>query len=539
MMKYQGKSVYKGTAIGPAVVIGNQDWRITRKTATNSEKEIQKVMQGVKSAQEELRILYEKTLEEMGESSAAIFEVQQMMLDDEEYLEAVCHLIRTERVNAEYAVYAARNHFFRMLSTMEDGYMRERAADVKDMSDRLIRNILGGSDPELELKEPSVVVADDLSPSEVIRLGKEKILAVVTVHGSINSHTAILTRMMGAPTLVCVPMELDKIHTGMAVIVDGVQGEAVFEPDEGMCEKIKRRMQKEQEDKRRLRELKGKENITLSGKSIHVYANIGSAADVGDALENDAGGIGLFRSECLYLGRNDYPSEDEQFQTYRKVLESMGGKNVMIRTFDIGTEKGADYFQLKKEENPALGYRGIRICLKRPDLFKIQLRALFRAAIYGNLSIMYPMITSMEEVEKVYEIVEEVKRELHERQVIFRTPRQGLMLETPAAVMISDKLARIADFFSIGTNDLTQYTLAVDRLNEDLEDFYDPHHEAVLRMIQMAADNAHKYGKWVGICGELGADLELTERFIKMGIDGLSVSPSAILPLRKRIREIL
>ncbi len=538
MMKFCGKSVYKGIAIGPAVVVKDKERRITYRETEDSEEEIQKVKGGVESAKKELRILYEKALAEMGESSAAIFEVQQMILEDEDYLDAIFSLIRTEKVNAEHAVYAAGDSFSKMFAGMDDSYIKARAADVMDISYRLAQNILGGDTMDFDLKEPSVIVADDLSPGEVVRLEREKVLAIVTVHGSLNSHTAILARMMGAPTLVGVPLDLDKIHTGMKVIADGIQGEAIFEPDEAVCEELKCRIQKEQENKRLLREMKGKENITLGGKKIHVYANIGSVGDVGDALENDAGGIGLFRSECLYLGRKDFPTENEQFHAYREILRLMGEKKVVVRTFDIGSDKGAEYFHFKKEMNPALGYRGIRVCLKQPDIFKTQLRALLRAAAYGNLSILYPMITSMEEIEKISEIIDEVKKELHEKQTVFKVPEQGIMIETPAAVMISDQLARKAEFFSIGTNDLTQYTLAVDRLNEDLDDFYNPHHEAVLRMIQMVIDNAHRCGKWVGICGELGADLKLTERFVKMGIDGLSVPPSTILPLRKQIREL-
>lgn len=538
MMKFWGKSVYKGIAIGPIVVTKNKDWQIVRRRAGNSEKEIQKVMQGVKSAQEELRSLYEKTLEKMGESSAAILEAQQMMLEDEDYLSAIFNLIRTEQVNAEYAVAAVGDNFSRTFADMDDSYIKARAADVKDISNRLIQNILGGDGAAFELKEPAVIVTDDLSPSEAVQIEKEKVLALVTVHGSVNSHTSILAKTMGIPTLVGVPLELDKLCTGMEVVVDGVCGTAIFEPDEVVREEIRRRIQKEQEYNRLMQELKGKENVTLSGKKIHVYANTGSIGDVEYALENDAGGIGLFRSECLYLGRNDFPTENEQFQVYREVLQLMGEKKVVVRTLDIGADKGAEYFHFRKEANPALGYRAIRVCLKQPDLFKTQLRALFRAAVYGNLSIMYPMITSPEEIEKIDKIIEEVKKELHEKQLAFKIPEQGIMIETPAAAVLSDKLAQMAEFFSIGTNDLTQYTLAVDRLNEELEDFYNPRHEAVLRMIQTVIDNAHQYGKRVGICGELGADLELTERLVKMGIDELSVPPSAILPLRKRIREL-
>ena len=381
-------------------------------------------------------------------------------------------------------------------------------------------------------------MADDLSPSETVQMDKEKILAFVTVHGSSNSHTSILARMMNIPALIGVPLELNKIESGVKAVVDGASGEVIFDPNEFVCEEAEKKLEQEREKLRLLQELKGKETVTRGGRKINLYANIGGVSDVAYVLENDAGGIGLFRSEFLYLGREDFPTEDEQFQAYRQVVQTMAGKKVIIRTLDIGADKQVDYFNLGKEDNPALGYRAIRICLKQPDIFKTQLRALFRATMYGNLSIMYPMITSVEEVEKIYAIVEEVKQELTEAQIQFKLPEQGIMIETPASVMISDKLAQIVDFFSIGTNDLTQYTLAIDRQNEKLDEFYNPHHEAILRMIQMVSDNAHKYGKWAGICGELGADPELTEQFVRMGLDELSVSPSMVLPLRKAIREM-
>ncbi len=489
-------------------------------------------------AQEQLQALYEKAVVEVGETSAAIFEVHQMMLEDEDYLDAIYNMIRAEQVNAEYAVAVTGDNFSEMFAGMDDDYMKARAADVKDISNRLVQCVSGNQEAGLNFKEPSIIVADDLSPSETVQMDKKKILAFVTVHGSANSHTSILARMMNIPALIGVPLDLDKIQSGMKAVVDGVQGEVVFEPNEFVCEEAERKIKKEQEKLQLLQELRGKENVTQSGKKINVYANIGGIGDVGYALENDAGGVGLFRSEFLYLGRDDFPTEEEQFQAYRQVLQTMGEKKVIIRTLDIGADKQVDYFNLGKEDNPAMGYRAIRICLKQPAIFKTQLRALFRATVYGNLSIMYPMITSVEEVEKIYAIVEEVKEELAKEQITFKNPEQGIMIETPAAVMISDKLAQMVDFFSVGTNDLTQYTLAIDRQNEKLDDFYNPHHEAILAMIQMITDNAHKHGKWAGICGELGADLELTEEFVKMGIDELSVSPSMVLPLRKRIREI-
>ncbi len=538
MVKFYGKPVYKGIAVGPVVVLKNEDQKVKRRKVDNPGEEVARVEQGVKTAQEQLQALYEKAVVEVGEASAAIFEVHQMMLEDEDYLDAIYNMIRAEQVNAEYAVAVTGDNFSEMFAGMDDDYMKARAADVKDISNRLVQCVSGNQEAGLNFKEPSIIVADDLSPSETVQMDKKKILAFVTVHGSANSHTSILARMMNIPALIGVPLDLDKIKSGMKAVVDGVQGEAIFEPNEFVCEEAERKIKKEQEKLQLLQELRGKENVTQSGKKINVYANIGGIGDVGYALENDAGGVGLFRSEFLYLGRDDFPTEEEQFQAYRQVLQTMGEKKVIIRTLDIGADKQVDYFNLGKEDNPAMGYRAIRICLKQPEIFKTQLRALFRATVYGNLSIMYPMITSVEEVEKIYAIVEEVKEELAKEQITFKDPEQGIMIETPAAVMISDKLAQMVDFFSVGTNDLTQYTLAIDRQNEKLDDFYNPHHEAILAMIQMITDNAHKHGKWAGICGELGADLELTEEFVKMGIDELSVSPSMVLPLRKRIREI-
>jgi phosphotransferase system enzyme I (PtsI) len=538
MVKFYGKPVYKGIAVGPVVVLKKEDQKVKRRKVDSPEEEVARVERGVKTAQEQLQALYEKAVVEVGEASAAIFEVHQMMLEDEDYLDAIYNMIRAEQVNAEYAVAVTGDNFSKMFAGMDDDYMKARAADVKDISNRLVQCVSGNQEAGLNFKEPSIIVADDLSPSETVQMDKKKILAFVTVHGSANSHTSILARMMNIPALIGVPLDLDKIQSGMKAVVDGVQGEVVFEPNEFVCEEAERKIKKEQEKLQLLQELRGKENVTQSGREVNVYANIGGIGDVGYALENDAGGVGLFRSEFLYLGRDDFPTEEEQFQAYRQVLQTMGDKKVIIRTLDIGADKQVDYFNLGKEDNPAMGYRAIRICLKQPDIFKTQLRALFRATVYGNLSIMYPMITSTEEVEKIYAIVGEVKEELTKEQITFKDPEQGIMIETPAAVMISDKLAQMVDFFSVGTNDLTQYTLAIDRQNEKLDDFYNPHHEAILAMIQMITDNAHKHGKWAGICGELGSDLELTETFVKMGIDELSVSPSMVLPLRKRIREI-
>ena len=460
------------------------------------------------------------------------------MLEDEDYLEAIQSMIRTEQVNAEYAVAVTGDNFAEMFASMDDDYMKARSADIKDISERLVRNLSGQGDVDLSSIEPSVIVADDLSPSETVQMDKDKILAFVTVHGSTNSHTAILARMMNIPALIGVNMNLEELQTGMTAVVDGFGGKVTFEPDEELKAQTEARMQEEEEKLKLLQELKGKENITLDGRKINIYANIGSVGDIGYVMENDAGGIGLFRSEFLYLGRNAFPTEEEQFQAYKQAVQMMAGKKVIIRTLDIGADKQVDYFNLGNEDNPAMGYRAIRICLKQPEIFKTQLRALLRAAVYGNLSIMYPMITSTEEVKRIYEIVAEVEEELKAQEIQYKIPEQGIMIETPAAAIISDRLAEMVDFFSIGTNDLTQYTLAIDRQNEKLDEFYNPHHEALLRMIQMVVDNAHKCGKWAGICGELGADVTLTEQFVRMGLDELSVAPSMVLKLRKIVREM-
>ena len=538
MQYFQGKSVYKGIVMGPVAVLKKNDYQVKRARIEDPEAEVKRVKEAVEISKKQLGRLYDKAVREVGEASAAIFEVHQMMLEDEDYLESMENMIRTELVNAEYAAAATGDNFAEMFAAMDDEYMKARSADVKDISERLVRNLSGEGDNDLSSMEPSIIVADDLSPSETVQMDKEKILAFVTVHGSTNSHTAILARMMNIPALIGVPMDLNGLKTGMMAVVDGFSGQVIFEPEEDVQKETEKRMQEEAEKQKLLEELKGKENVTPDGRKINIYANIGSVGDLGYVMENDAGGIGLFRSEFLYLGRNDFPTEEEQFQAYKQAVQTMAGKKVIIRTLDIGADKQVEYFNLGKEENPALGYRAIRICLKQPEIFKAQLRALFRAAVYGNLSVMYPMITSTEEVEKIYAIVAEVEEELKKQEVQYKIPEQGIMIETPAAVMISDRLAEMVDFFSIGTNDLTQYTLAIDRQNEQLDDFYNPHHEAVLRMIRMVVENAHKCGKWAGICGELGADLTLTEQFVRMGVDELSVAPSMILKLRKIVREM-
>ena len=538
MQYFQGKSVYKGIVMGPVAVLKKNDYQVKRARIEDPEAEVKRVEEAVEVSKKQLGRLYDKAVREVGEASAAIFEVHQMMLEDEDYLESMQNMIRTELVNAEYAAAATGDNFAEMFAAMDDEYMKARSADVKDISERLVRNLSGEGDNDLSSIEPSIIVADDLSPSETVQMDKEKILAFVTVHGSTNSHTAILARMMNIPALIGVPMDLNSLKTGMTAVVDGFSGQVIFEPEEGVQKETEKRMQEEAEKQKLLEELKGKENVTPDGRKINIYANIGSVGDLGYVMENDAGGIGLFRSEFLYLGRNDFPTEEEQFQAYKQAVQTMAGKKVIIRTLDIGADKQVDYFNLGKEENPALGYRAIRICLKQPEIFKAQLRALFRVAVYGNLSVMYPMITSTEEVEKIYAIVAEVEEELKAQEVQYKIPEQGIMIETPAAVMISDRLAEMVDFFSIGTNDLTQYTLAIDRQNEQLDDFYNPHHEAVLRMIRMVVENAHKCEKWAGICGELGADLTLTEQFVRMGVDELSVAPSMILKLRKIVREM-
>ncbi len=533
-----GKAVYKGIALGKISVLRKTENVVKRVKIDDVAAELQRVESAKAQAIEQLGKLYDKAVKEVGEASAAIFEVHQMMLEDLDFNEAIENVIRTQEVNAEYAVASTGDSFSEMFASMDDDYMKARAVDIKDISERLVQNLAGNGDNGLDFTEPVIVVADDLTPSETVQMDKEKILAFVTVHGSTNSHTAILARMMNIPALIGVEMKLEDMQTGTEAVVDGFTGEFILCPEEEVKAKAQKKLDEENEKRNLLLELKGKENITLSGKKIELYANIGSAADVGYVLENDAGGIGLFRSEFLYIGRNELPSEEEQFQAYKQVAQNMAGKKVIIRTLDIGADKQADYLNLGKEENPALGYRAIRICLTQTDIFKTQLRAIFRASNYGQIAIMYPMITSVEEVKKIQEIVQEVKKELRDCEIPYKDVEEGIMIETPAAVMISDELAELVDFFSIGTNDLTQYTLAIDRQNEKLDAFYNPHHKAVLKMIQMVVDNAHKAGKWAGICGELGADPELTETFVRMGVDELSVAPSMILKLRKIVREM-
>lgn len=538
MMRFFGESVYQGIVAGTVFVRKRADREVKRGRAEDPEAQILRIDSAVRTAKEQLRTLFEKALAKAGEGGAVIFEAHRMMLEDREYLETIYNMIRTESVDAEYAVAAAGDRYAGMLAEMDDEYMKARATDAKDVSDRLIQCLQNREEINFDFAEASILVAEELTPSEVMQIDREKVLALVTVRGSVNSHASILARMMNIPMLVGVPMEPDKLRTGMYALVDTMSGEVVFEPDASVYQDAQRRMEEERKRQKLLWGLKGKENVTKSGRRIDVYANISGVEDLSRVLENDAGGIGLFRSEFLYLGRDSFPDEEEQLKAYGDVLRAMGDRKVVIRTLDIGADKQADYFNLEKEDNPALGCRAIRICLKRPNIFKTQLRALFRAGVYGNLSVMYPMITSVREMERIREIVEEVKDQLTREKTTFRLPEQGIMIETPAAVMIADKLAQTADFFSIGTNDLTQYALAIDRQNEKLGEFYDPHHEAILKMIQMTVDSAHKYGKRVGICGELGADLELTEELVHMGIDELSVSPSMVLPLRGRIREI-
>lgn len=536
MIEFIGKSVYKGIAMGKVLVMGKEEDIVKREKIEDTNAELLRLGNAIKKSQKQLQDLYEKAVKEVGEASAAIFEVHQMMMEDEDYLDAIHNMICNENINAEFAVATTGDNFSDMFAAMDDDYMKARAADVRDISGRIVRNLLGREQNVMSQTEPVVIVADDLSPSETVQMDKEKILAFVTVHGSTNSHTAILARMMNIPALVGVPVDLGKIRTGMVAIVDGTSAKVIFEPSAQECLTAVNKIKEQEEQAKLLETLKGKENITKSGKKINLYANIGSVSDVGYVLENDAGGIGLFRSEFLYLGRDSFPSEEEQFQAYKQVAQTMANKKVIIRTLDIGADKQADYFGLEKEDNPAMGYRAIRICLKQQDIFKAQLRALFRATAYGKISIMYPMITAVSEVEQIYKIAGEVKRELDEAGIIYQEPEQGIMIETPAAVLISDELAKLVDFFSIGTNDLTQYTLAIDRQNSKLDEFYDPHHPAILKMIQMVVDNAHKEGKWAGICGELGADMELVKTFVQMGVDELSVAPSMILKLRQIIR---
>lgn len=538
MMNFSGKSVYKGIAMGKVLLLDKGGEQVKRTHIDDIEAEKKRLEEAIENGKSQLQQLYEKAVKEVGEASAAIFEVHQMMMEDEDYLDAIHNMIESEQINAEFAVAQTGDNFSDMFAAMDDEYMRARSADIKDISNRIVDNLLGKAGMSGDSMEPSIIVADDLSPSETVQMDKEKILAFVTVHGSTNSHTAILARMMNIPALIGVPMNLEEIHSGMVAIVDGVNGEVIFEPDQETCLTAMNKIKDQEEQRLLLESLKGQETITKGGRKIHLYANIGSVSDVGYVLENDAEGIGLFRSEFLYLGRDDFPTEEEQFNAYKTVAQTMGNKKVIIRTLDIGADKQVDYFNLPKEENPAMGYRAIRICLTQTDIFKTQLRALFRAAVYGNISIMYPMIISVNEVRKIKAVVAEVEKELKELGIDYKIPEQGIMIETPAAVLMGDDLAKEVDFFSIGTNDLTQYTLAIDRQNNTLDAFFDSHHPAILKMIQMVVESAHKAGIWAGICGELGADPELTEKFVEMGVDELSVSPSMVLKLRKMIRDM-
>lgn len=537
MLVIQGKSVFVGIAIGKISVYQKGEQQVKRVKIEDAEQEIVRYRQAKEAAITQLGQLYQKALKEVGETNAAIFEIHQMMLEDDDYNESVENMIRMQMVNAEYAVAATGDNFAKMFSAMEDDYMRERAADVKDISERLLTVLGGSKESGVRADEPVIIVARDLAPSETVQLDKSKVLSFVTVHGSTNSHTAILARTMGIPALIGTDIPLDATVDGKLGIVDGGNGVIYVEPDEETLARMREQQRKEQEKKELLQTLKGREDITLDGKKVMLYANIGNSKDLACVLQNDADGIGLFRSEFLYLEKDSFPTEEEQFQVYKTVAETMAGKRVIIRTLDIGADKKCDYFEMEQEENPALGCRAIRICLTRPEIFKTQLRALFRASAFGNIAIMYPMIISVEEVRRIKIIVEEVKAELTAQGTPFGNPMQGIMIETPAAVMMSEELAKEVDFFSIGTNDLTQYTLAIDRQNPKLDAFYDPHHPAVLKMIAMVVENAHKAGIWAGICGELGADISLTREFLAMGVDELSVSPGNVLPIRKIILE--
>lgn len=537
MRTYDGKSVCSGIAIGKIRVYKKDVQQVKRTKAKDPESELARFASAKEEAVRQLKCLYDKALKEVGEANAAIFGVHQMMLEDVDYNESVENIVRGQEVNVEYAVAATGDNFSRMFSAMDDDYMRERAADVKDISERLLAVLNGRNAGTAETEEPVIIVADDLAPSETVQLDKDMVLSFVTVHGSANSHTAILARMMEIPALVGAGLPLDETVDGKLGIVDGASGKIYVEPDEDTLNEMRERQQEEAEKKELLQRLKGRENVTLDGQKVMLYANIGNIKDLAMVMQNDAEGIGLFRSEFLYLEKEDYPDEEEQFQIYKQAAETMAGKRVIIRTLDIGADKQCGYFNMEHEENPALGYRAIRICLTRPEVFKTQLRALFRASAFGNIAIMYPMITSIKEIKRIKEVVGEVKAELDAQKMPYGEPEQGIMIETPAAALISDVLAREVDFFSIGTNDLTQYTLAIDRQNPKLDEFYDAHHPAVLRMISMVVENAHRAGIWAGICGELGADQTLTREFLAMGVDELSVSPGSILPIRKIVLE--
>ena len=538
MITLEGKSVFGGVAIGKIQFYKRNEITIKRTRVEDVEAEVERFRNAKAKTLELLKGLYEKALEDVGEANAMIFEAHQLMLEDPDYVESIENIIRTQDVNAEYAIGATADNFAAIFEAMDDAYMQGRAADVRDVSERLLQALSSQNETVMVMDEPVIIAADDLVPSETVQLDKEKVLSFVTMYGSANSHTAILARTMNIPAVIGLGEALKEEYDGKVAIVDGVDGKVYIDPDEETMASMQKKQKKDQEQKELLNQLKGKENVTKSGQKVNVYANIGNLADVGAVLKNDAGGIGLFRSEFFYLESDTYPTEEQQFAVYKKVAETMAGKKVIIRTLDIGADKQVDYFKLDKEDNPALGYRAIRICLTRPEIFKTQLRALYRASAYGQISIMFPMIISVAEVKKIKEIVEEVKAELRTEGAAFREDVElGIMIETPAAVMVSRELAKEVDFFSVGTNDLTQYTLAIDRQNQKLEDFYDSHHPAVLAMIRMAAESAHAEGKWIGICGELGADVTLTETFLKMGIDELSVAPGMVLKVRQKIRE--
>lgn len=536
MEKYTGKSIFKGIAIGKILFYQKGEQPVKRVKIEDTAEQIKRYEDARAKAAEQLQGLYEKALKEVGEANAAVFEVHQMMLEDDDYIDSVVNIIETQQVNAEFAVATTGDNFAKMFAEMEDDYFKARAADVKDISERMV-NILSGNESGGALgDEPVIVVAEDLAPSETVQMDKEKLLAFVTRLGSANSHTAILARTMNIPALI--EVDIKEEWNGKMAVVDGYTGTFYIDPDEDILKKMQEKKEEDIKARELLQELKGKEDVTVDGKHIKLYANIGGVKDVASVLANDAAGIGLFRSEFLYLEADNYPDEEAQFQAYKTVAENMAGKKVIVRTLDIGADKQVDYFNLDHEENPAMGYRAIRICLDRRDIFRTQLRALLRASAYGNIGIMYPMIISVDEVKEIKKIVESIKAELTEKGIEYGEVEQGIMIETPAAVMISDLLAEEVDFFSIGTNDLTQYTLAIDRQNSKLDNIYDAHHPAVLRMIQQTIENGHKAGCWVGICGELGADMTLTETFLKMGIDELSVSPTFVLPIRKLVREM-
>ena len=536
MNVWEGKSVFGGIAIGPVALFEKEEDLVKRYSIEDVEKEKKRFEDAKEKAKEELAGLYEKALKEVGESGAMIFDVHQMMLDDLDYVESILNMIDTQKVNAEFAVATTGDNFSQIFAAMDDDYMKERAADVRDISNRVIRILQGKEMGGITGNQPVILLAEDLAPSETVQLDKGLVLSFVTKLGSTNSHTAILARTMNIPALIGVHYPAD--ISGKMAIVDGFEGKLIVEPDAETLAHYEALQAEEKKKQQLLLEVKGKETVTKDGRNIHLYANIGGVADVADVLSNDAAGIGLFRSEFLYLEKDTYPTEEEQFKAYKTVVEMMAGKKVIIRTLDIGADKQVDYFELGKEENPAMGYRAIRICLERPEIFKTQLRAIYRASHYGTISIMFPMIISVSEVKKIKEIVNEVKAELDAQGIPYGEVELGIMIETPAAVMISDLLAKEVDFFSIGTNDLTQYTLAIDRQNPSLDNFYNSHHEAILRMIRMVIDNGHKEGCWVGICGELGADTTLTKTFVDMGIDELSVTPSMVLKVREAVREI-